>query len=63
MISRLEEMGFNSKTDTLVNFTAVIKGTPEEQAIATSRLTELLYRTFANRVNLTTDLDVQRPKP
>lgn len=62
MISRLEELGFNAKTDTLVTFTAVVKGTPEEQALATSQMTELLFRTFANRTNMTTDLDVQRPK-
>lgn len=62
MISRLEELGYIEKTDTLLTFTAVIKGTPEEQALVTSQMTELLFRTFANRTNMKTDLDVHRPR-
>lgn len=61
MISQLEELGFNPKTDTVVDFTVVIKGSPEEQALISSQMTELLFRTYANRKNITTHLNVTRP--
>lgn len=59
MISELEEMGFDEKSDTLIQVTIVVKGGRE---LTTSNIMQSLFNMTAGREDVKPRLTVTRPR-
>ena len=59
MISEFEEMGFDEKTDTLIQVTIVVKGGRE---LTTSNIMQGLFNMTAGREDVKPRLNVTRPR-